>query len=66
MFPPLQWDKLHPKAWSWLRGKLLERHVQFGVKCGLMQYENKIGTTKGIHLLNLQGENNLEGVQKPS
>jgi hypothetical protein len=28
--------------------------------------ENKVGTTKGIHLLNFQGENNLEGVQKPS
>jgi len=27
---------------------------------------NKIGTTKGIHLLNLQGGNNLESVQKPS
>jgi hypothetical protein len=31
-----------------------------------MQYENKIRTIEGIHLLNLQGENNLEGVQKPS
>ncbi len=32
----------------------------------LVQCENKIKTTKGIHLLNLLGENNLEGVQKPS
>jgi hypothetical protein len=31
-----------------------------------MQYENKVETTKGIHSLNLQGENNPEGVQKPS
>jgi hypothetical protein len=30
-----------------------------------VQYENKIGTTKRIHLLNLQGENSLKGVQKP-
>jgi hypothetical protein len=30
-----------------------------------MQYENKVGTIEGIHSLNLQGENNLEGVQKP-
>jgi hypothetical protein len=29
-------------------------------------YENKVGTTTGIHLLNLYDENNLEGVQKPS
>ncbi len=34
--------------------------------CGPMQYENKVETTKGIHSLNLQGENNPEGVQKPS
>jgi hypothetical protein len=26
-----------------------------------MQYENKVGTTKGIHLLNLQGGNHLKG-----
>jgi hypothetical protein len=31
-----------------------------------MQYENKVRTTKGIHSLNLQGENSLEGIQKPS
>jgi hypothetical protein len=31
-----------------------------------MQYENKIRTIKGIHLLNFQGENSLEGVKKPS
>jgi hypothetical protein len=34
--------------------------VQFGVKRGPMQYEKKVGTIKGIRLLNLQGENNLE------
>jgi hypothetical protein len=31
-----------------------------------VQYENKVGTTERIHLLNLQGENNPGGVQKPS
>jgi hypothetical protein len=31
-----------------------------------VQYENKVKTTMGIHLQNLFGENNLEGVQKPS
>jgi hypothetical protein len=31
-----------------------------------MQYENKTKTIKGIHLLNLLGENNRKGVQKPS
>jgi hypothetical protein len=33
---------------------------------GLVQYENKVETTKGIHSLSFLGENNLEGVQKPS
>ncbi len=66
MFPPLQWDEFHMKAWSWLKDELLQGHVQFGVECGPMQYENKIETTKGIHSLNLQGENNFEGVHKPS
>jgi hypothetical protein len=31
-----------------------------------MQYENKVETTKGIYSFNLQGENSLKGVQKPS
>ncbi len=66
MFLPLQWDKLHLKVWSWLKGKLLQRCVQFGVECDHVQYENKFGTIEEIHLLNLQGENSLEGVQKPS
>jgi hypothetical protein len=29
-----------------------------------MQYENKVGTIKGIHLLNIRGENSFEDVQK--
>jgi hypothetical protein len=33
--------------------------MQFGVECGLVQYENKVETTEGIHLLNLQGENSF-------
>jgi hypothetical protein len=40
--------------------------MQFGVECDLMWYENKVGPIKRIHSLNLQGENNLKGVQKPS
>jgi hypothetical protein len=66
MFPPLQWDKLHLKIWSRLKGRPFQGHVQFGVDYDLVQYENKIGTTKGIHLLKFKGEKNLEGVQKPS
>jgi len=66
MFPPLQWDKLHLKARSWLKGGPLQGCVQFGVECDPMQYENKVRTTKRIHLLNFQGENSFEGVQKPS
>jgi len=33
--------------------------MQFGVECGLVQNENKVETIEGIHLLNLQGENNF-------
>jgi len=36
------------------------------VECGPMQYENKVRTTKGIHSLNLQGENNPINFQNPS
>jgi hypothetical protein len=66
MFPPLQLDELHLKVWLWLKGELLQKHLQFGVEFDPTQYENKVGTTKGIHLLNLQGENNHESVQKLS
>jgi len=52
--------------WSWLKGKLLQRHVQFEVECDFVWYENKVEITKGIHLLNLLNENNPKGVQKPS
>jgi hypothetical protein len=40
--------------------------MQFGVECCHVQYENKIGTTEGIHSLNLLGENSPKGVLKPS
>jgi hypothetical protein len=66
MFLSLQWDKLHLKAWSWLKGRMLQGCMQFGVECDRVQYENKVGTTERIHLLNLQGENNPNGAQKPS
>ncbi len=36
------------------------------VECDLMQYENKVETTKGIYSFNFQGENSFKGVQKPS
>jgi hypothetical protein len=52
MIPPLQWDKVHLKAWSWLKGRLLQGCVQFGVECDPMQYESKVGITKGIYLQN--------------
>ncbi len=66
MFPPVQWDDLHMKAWSWLKGGPFQGYMQFRVECDPMRYENKVGTTQGIHLLNLQGENSPKGVQKPS
>ncbi len=34
--------------------------------CDLVRYENKVETIVGMHSQNLLGENNLEGVQKPS
>jgi hypothetical protein len=40
--------------------------MKFKVEYGFMQYDNKVETTKGIHLLNLMNENNFESVQKPS
>jgi hypothetical protein len=66
MFPPLQWDEFHLKVWSWLRCKPFQGCVQFGVDCDHVSYENKVGTIEKIHSLNLQGENNPKGVQKPS
>jgi len=36
------------------------------MECDLVQYENKIGTIEGIHLLNFLAKNNTTGVQKPS
>jgi hypothetical protein len=51
---------------SSLRGGPFQKHVQFKVICDLVRYENKIETTNGIHSLNLLGESNFEGVQKPS
>jgi hypothetical protein len=45
MLPPLQWDELHLKAWSWLKGGPFQGHVQFGVECDPMQYENKAKIT---------------------
>jgi hypothetical protein len=50
------------KAWSWLKGGLLEGHVQFNVECDLAQYENKVKTTRGIHAWKILGENNIGGV----
>ncbi len=66
MCPQLKWDKLHLKAWSWLRSGLLYRRVHFGVECDLVRYENKVGIIERIHLLNLQGENSPKGIEKPS
>jgi hypothetical protein len=37
--------------------------MQFGVECDPMKYENKVGTTEGVHSLNLQGENSFKDVQ---
>jgi hypothetical protein len=62
MFPLLQWDKLHLKAWSWLRSAPFQRHVQFGVECHHVQYESKVETIKGIHLLNVHDETSPKGV----
>jgi hypothetical protein len=36
------------------------------MECDHVRCENKVETIKGIHLLNLLGENSPKGVQKPS
>jgi hypothetical protein len=59
MFPPLQWEELHLRVWSWLKGGPLQGHVQF-VVCDLMRYENKVEIIEKIHLLNLLGVNSFE------
>jgi hypothetical protein len=66
MLPPQQWDELHLKVWSWLRGKPLQGYVQFDMGCDIERYGNKVETTMKIHLQNLLGENYFESVQKPS
>jgi hypothetical protein len=66
MFPPRQSDKLYLRAWSWLKGKPLQGHVQFDMGCDLTQYEIKVKTIVGIHLQNLFGENSFKGFQTPS
>jgi len=66
MFPFLQWDELHLRVWSWLKNGLHQRYVQFDVECDLVQYENKVETSMGIHSRNLLGERSFGGVQKPS
>jgi hypothetical protein len=49
-----------------VKNKWFQGHMQFGVECDFMWYENKVGTIEGIHLLNLLSENSSKGVQKPS
>jgi hypothetical protein len=58
--------RIHSYDWSWLKGGLLQVHVQFNMECDLVQYEKKVQTIVKIHSQNLLGENNLEKVQKPS
>jgi hypothetical protein len=53
MFPPLQWDELHLKVWSWLKGEPFQKHMEFKVECDLVQYQNKIETTFKNYTLNL-------------
>jgi hypothetical protein len=53
MFPPQQWDKLHLKAWTWLKDEPLQGYVQFDMGCDLAQYGNKVKRTMGIQLQNL-------------
>jgi hypothetical protein len=44
MFPPLQWDEFHLKAWSRLKGGPLQGHMQLKVECELEWYEIKVET----------------------
>jgi hypothetical protein len=49
-----------------VKGRSLQKCMQFKVECDLVQYENKVETTNGIHVLNLQSENSPKGVQQTS
>ncbi len=40
--------------------------MQFKVECDPMRYDNEVETIEIIHSLNRLGENNFEGVKKPS
>ncbi len=55
-----------PKGLIMAKRWATQGHVQFDMECDFVQYENKVKTTMGIHLQNLFGEKNLEGLQKPS
>lgn len=35
-------DEFVLKVWSWLKGGLLQGHVQFNMECDLVQYEKKV------------------------
>jgi len=48
------------------KGWPFQEHMQLEAECDPEWYENKVQTTKKIHLLNFLGENNFKGVQKPS
>jgi len=66
VFPSLQWNEFHLKAWSWLKDGSFQGHVQFEVDCDLMWYENKVETIERIHSLNFLGENSPKAVKIPS
>jgi hypothetical protein len=40
--PPWKWSKLHPRAWSWLRGEPPQGHEQFDMECDLVNMKTKL------------------------
>jgi len=57
--------RIPPKGLVMVKRWTTPKTVQFEVECDFVRYESKVETTKGIDSLNLFGENNLKGVQKP-
>ncbi len=65
MFPPLQWDELHLKAWSWLEEAGSSKdmcNLKWNVT--ICDMKTKLKTTKGIHSLNLLNVQTIPNVFK--
>jgi hypothetical protein len=58
--------QIPPKGFVMVDRWVAPRICAFDMECDLVQYENKVETTVGIHSWNILGESSLKGVQRPS